>query len=123
MQYIKSNDGIKTAVYDYNPKGKRTVFLIHGWPLSHKIYEYQISLLTNCGFRVVAVDLRGFGKSDTPACGYTYNQMSADIFSVVQILKLRILEAVNSSVERNVKMRVAFLLMSVSRESCINVCN
>ena len=89
MQYIKSNDGIKIAVYDYNPKGKQTVFLIHGWPLSHKIYEYQISLLTNCGFRVVAVDLRGFGKSDTPACGYTYNQMAADIFSVVQRLKLR----------------------------------
>ena len=89
MQYIKSNDGIKIAVYDYNPKGKQTFFLIHGWPLSHKIYEYQISLLTNCGFRVVAVDLRGFGKSDTPACGYTYNQMAADIFSVVQRLKLR----------------------------------
>lgn len=36
MQYIKSNDGIKIAVYDYNPKEKQTVFLIHGWPLSHK---------------------------------------------------------------------------------------
>ena len=40
MQYIKSNDGTKIAVYDYNPKGKQTIFLIHGWPLSHKIYEY-----------------------------------------------------------------------------------
>jgi len=88
MQYIKSNDGTKIAVYDYNPKGKQTVFLIHGWPLSHKIYEYQINLLTNCGCRVVAVDLRCFGKSDTPACGYTYNQMSSDILCVVQKLKL-----------------------------------
>ena len=35
------------------------------------------------------MDLRGFGKSDTPVFGYTYNQMSADIFNVVQKLKLR----------------------------------
>lgn len=89
MQYIYSNDGTKIAVYDYNPRGKQTVFLIHGWPLSHKIYEYQINLLTDCDFRVVTVDLRGFGKSDTPVCGYTYNQMANDIFNVVQKFKLR----------------------------------
>lgn len=65
MQYIESNDGTKIAVYDYNSKGKQTFFLIHGWPLSHKIYEYQINLLTDCGLRVIAVDLRGFGNSDT----------------------------------------------------------
>ena len=67
MYYITSNDGTKIAVYDYNPQGKQTIFLIHGWPLSHQIFEYQINLLTDCGYRVVAVDLRGFGKSDTPA--------------------------------------------------------
>lgn len=61
MLYIKSNDGTKIAVYDFNPKGRQTVFLIHGWPLSYKIFEYQINLLTDCGYRVVAVDLRGFG--------------------------------------------------------------
>lgn len=88
MQYIKSSDGTKIAVYDYNPKGKQTIFLIHGWPLSHKIFEYQINLLTDCGYRVVAIDLRGFGKSDTPAHGYSYNQMSSDVFYVVRQLRL-----------------------------------
>ncbi len=88
MYYITSNDGTKIAVYDYNPQGKQTVFLIHGWPLSHEIFEYQINLLTNCGYRVVAVDLRGFGRSDTPVCGYSYAQMSADIFQIVQHLYL-----------------------------------
>lgn len=89
MYYITSNDGTKIAVYDYNPQGQQTVFLIHGWPLSHKIFEYQINLLTDRGYRVVAVDLRGFGKSDTPACGYSYDQMSADIYQVVRRLGLR----------------------------------
>ena len=89
MFYITSNDGTKIAVYDYNPQGKQTVFLIHGWPLSHLIFEYQINLLTDCGYRVVAVDLRGFGRSDTPVCGYSYDQMSADIFQVVRQLCLK----------------------------------
>lgn len=89
MYYIKSTDGTKIAVYDYNPQGKQTVFFIHGWPLSHQIFEYQINLLTDRGYRVVAVDLRGFGKSDTPVCGYTYDQISADIFQVVRRLCLK----------------------------------
>lgn len=89
MYYVTSNDGTKIAVYDYNPREKQTVFLIHGWPLSHQIFEYQINLLTDCGYRVVAVDLRGFGKSDTPADGYSYDQMAADIFQVVRQLCLK----------------------------------
>lgn len=89
MHYVTSTDGTKIAVYDYNPQGKQTIFLIHGWPLSHQIFEYQINLLTDCGYRVVAVDLRGFGRSDTPACGYTYDQMSTDVFQVVRQLSLK----------------------------------
>lgn len=89
MYYITSDDGTKIAVYDYNPQEQQTVFLIHGWPLSHQIFEYQINLLTNCGYRVVAVDLRGFGRSDTPVYGYFYNQMAADIFQVVRHLCLK----------------------------------
>ena len=89
MYYITSNDGTKIAVYDYQPRGKQTVFLIHGWPLSSKIFEYQVNLLTDAGYRVVAVDLRGFGKSDTSVSGYTYDQMAADIFQVVRQLCLK----------------------------------
>lgn len=89
MYYITSNDGTKIAVYDYNPQGERTIFLIHGWPLSNKIFEYQVNLLTNFGCRVVTVDLRGFGRSDAPAGGYSYDQMSADIFQIVRQLCLK----------------------------------
>lgn len=89
MFYVRSNDGTRIAVYECNKGCPKTVFLVHGWPLSHKIYEYQIELLTRCGYHVVAVDLRGFGESDTPACGYGYDQMAADIYHVVKSMGLK----------------------------------
>lgn len=88
MFFINSTDGVKIAVYDYNPCGCKTVFLVHGWPLSHQIYEYQIGPMVDCGYRVVAVDLRGFGRSDAPACGYGYDQMADDIHNVITSMKL-----------------------------------
>lgn len=88
MFFVKTSDGVKIAVYDYNPQCENTIFLVHGWPLSHKIYEYQINLLTQCGYRVVAIDLRGFGRSDSPACGYSYDRMASDIHDVVRTMKL-----------------------------------
>ena len=42
MYYITSNDKTKIAIFDLNPKGKKTIVLIHGWPLSHKMFEYQL---------------------------------------------------------------------------------
>lgn len=87
MQYINSN-GVKLAVYDYNKDGCETVFFIHGWPLSGKIFEYQVNLLVEMNYRVITVDLRGFGNSDTPVCGYDYNQMARDIFNIVNSLRL-----------------------------------
>ena len=105
MRYINSSDGVKIAVYDYNQKCKQTVFLIHGWPLSHKIYEYQINLLTSLDYRVVAVDLRGFGKSDTPVCTYSYNRMSADIHNIVCQLGLKNFILVGFSMGGSIALR------------------
>ena len=116
MYYITSNDGTKIAVYDYNPQGKQTVFLIHGWPLSHLIFEYQINLLTDRGYRVVAVDLRGFGKSDTPVCGYSYDQMSADIFQIVRKLCL------NKFILVGFSMGGAIALRYMNRHNGFGVC-
>lgn len=88
MLHIKANDGTKLAVYDPNPSGSRCVLLIHGWPMSHKIFEYQEEFLLEKRVRVVTMDLRGFGSSDAPASGYSYNQMADDVFSVVRALGL-----------------------------------
>ena len=105
MMYVKATDGTKIAVYDYNPQGKETVFLVHGWPLSHKIYEYQTERLLDRDCRVVAIDLRGFGRSDTSAGCYTYDQMAQDIYSVVCALKLRCFTLVGFSMGGAIVLR------------------
>lgn len=89
MFHIRSSDGVKLAVYEWNRGQKETVFLIHGWPLTHEIYEYQINLLIQKGYHVVAMDLRGFGNSDAPAIGYSYDRMAMDIYQVARTLSLQ----------------------------------
>lgn len=88
MQLIRGIDGVKIAVYDPNPCGKREVLMVHGWPLSAKMYEYQKRLLLEHGFRVVTMDLPGFGRSDAPACGYSYDCLSDAVYAVVKSLGL-----------------------------------
>lgn len=105
MFYIDSADGVKIAVYDYNPCGNKTVFLVHGWPLSHKIFEYQIGPMVECGYRVVAIDLRGFGQSDAPACGYGFDQMADDIYKVVTCMKLSCFTLVGFSMGGAIALR------------------
>ncbi|MDR2559533.1 MAG: alpha/beta hydrolase [Oscillospiraceae bacterium] len=92
MIHINSS-GVKIAVNEYNREcsqrcGVDTVLLLHGWPLSHLIFEYQINLLVELGYHVVGVDFRGFGASDSPAFGYDYNQMAYDVHNVIKALGL-----------------------------------
>ena len=87
MFYVCSH-GVKIAVYDPNPHGRETVLLLHGWPMTHDLFEYQTGPLIQAGYRPVLLDLRGFGKSDAPALGYTYDDMAADLRSVIQTLHL-----------------------------------
>lgn len=87
MQYINSN-GVKLAVYDYNKEGCETIVFIHGWPLSNKIFEYQVNLLVELNYRVITLDMRGFGNSDATVCGYDYNQLACDLHVIVNALRL-----------------------------------
>lgn len=59
------------------------VVLIHGWPLSGDMWEYQTLALLEAGFRVVTYDRRGFGQSGHPADGYTYDVFAADLAAVI----------------------------------------
>ena len=105
MKIIEATDGTRLAVYDFNPCGKESVVLLHGWPLSHKMYEYQIGRLLKCGYRVVALDLRGFGASDTPDRVYSFNQMATDLHSVVLCLGLRCFTLVGFSMGGAIALR------------------
>lgn len=88
MFFINSSDNAKIAVYELNPIGKRTIVLVHGWPLSHKMFEYQIPTLLNAGYRIIMLDLRGFGNSDVTSRGYDYNQFATDLYYVIYALNL-----------------------------------
>jgi len=63
--------------------GGRPVVLIHGWPLSAQAWEPQVSVLRAAGYRVVAYDRRGFGRSDKPASGYSYDALADDLQRVM----------------------------------------
>ena len=89
MYYIRGRENTKIAVYDLNIGGKQTVVFIHGWPLSAEIFEYQKQFLIEHGFRVVCIDLRGFGESDVTAYGYGYTTFAQDIHAVVRSLQLK----------------------------------
>ncbi|RAJ92088.1 pimeloyl-ACP methyl ester carboxylesterase [Larkinella arboricola] len=65
------------------------VVLIHGWPLSHEMWEYQMTELPRHGLRCIAYDRRGFGKSSKPWDGYDYDTLAADLKAVLDELDLR----------------------------------
>jgi len=92
MKFIETTDKstgeeIKLSYGDYG-KGQPIV-LIHGWPSSKEMWEYQINDLVNAGFRVVKYDRRGFGKSSKPWDGYDYDTFADDLSAVIEKLDLK----------------------------------
>lgn len=75
-------DAVRLHIEDSGGSG-RPVVLIHGWPLSAQAWEPQVSALRAAGYRVVAYDRRGFGQSDKPASGYTYDTLADDLHRVM----------------------------------------
>jgi len=67
----------------------RPVVLIHGWPLSGEAFEDNVPALQQAGYRVVTYDRRGFGRSDKPLTGYTYDTLAEDLHTVLTELALR----------------------------------
>lgn len=92
MKFIKTKDAttgeeIEISYKDYG--SGRPVVLIHGWPSSKDMWEYQIDDLVNAGLRVVKYDRRGFGKSSKPWNGYDYDSLTDDLNAVLEGLDLQ----------------------------------
>ena len=64
------------------------VVLIHGWPLSDEMYEYQYNDLINNKFRVIGITLRGFGQSSKPYGLYDYDVHARDIKEILDHLDI-----------------------------------
>jgi pimeloyl-ACP methyl ester carboxylesterase len=67
----------------------RPVVLIHGWPLSGESWQLQVPALQQGGYRVITYDRRGFGRSDKPMRGYTYDTLAEDLHTLLEELELR----------------------------------
>ena len=66
----------------------RAVVLIHGWPMSGESWLDQVPALTAAGYRVVTYDRRGFGRSDKPRTGYSYDTLAEDLSTLLAELDL-----------------------------------
>lgn len=82
MPFIAARDGSRIYVKSWGDG--RPVVLIHGWPLSADSWDYQAMALAKAGFRAVAYDRRGFGRSDQPWSGYDYDVLSDDLAEVIE---------------------------------------
>ncbi|WP_270089123.1 alpha/beta fold hydrolase [Sphingobacterium sp. SYP-B4668] len=85
-EYISVDQNVNLHVTDLGIG--RSVVLIHGWPLSDAMYEYQYHFLAEKGYRVIGITLRGFGKSDKPYGNYNYDVYAKDIKIVLDTLDI-----------------------------------
>ena len=82
MPYVTTAD--HTQLY-YKDWGRgRPVVLLHGWPLSADSWEDQALAFANAGYRVIAYDRRGFGRSSQPWTGYDYDTLTDDLREVLK---------------------------------------
>lgn len=91
MADITAHHGIfkdtKLHVDDTGGTG-RPVVLIHGWPLSGESFKYNVPAIEAAGYRVVTYDRRGFGRSDKPLTGYSYDTLTEDLHTLLTELDL-----------------------------------
>ena len=78
----------KTEIYFEDRGQGRPVVLVHGWPLSHRMWESQVNALVEAGYRCIAYDRRGFGQSGRPEGGYDYDTFASDLRDLVNTLDL-----------------------------------
>ena len=79
---VETRDG--TQLYVKELGEGRPVMLIHGWPLSADSWDPVMMALADKGFRAIAYDRRGFGRSDQPKSGYDYDTFADDLADVMK---------------------------------------
>ena len=78
----ENNQPVELYYEDYGTG--EPVILIHGWPLSHKMWEAQVPALINAGYRVISYDRRGFGQSTQTWDGYNYDTFADDLAKLIE---------------------------------------
>jgi pimeloyl-ACP methyl ester carboxylesterase len=86
-EYIEVEPNVRLHITDAGEGSP--IVLIHGWPLSDEMFEYQYNDLMKNNFRVIGITLRGFGKSDKPYSEYNYDVHVKDIKNVLNKLDIK----------------------------------
>ena len=89
MTYVTTQDGIEIFFKDWGPKDAQPIMFHHGWPLSSDDWDAQMLYFLHQGYRVVAHDRRGHGRSAQVDRGHDMDHYAADAFAVVEALDLR----------------------------------
>jgi pimeloyl-ACP methyl ester carboxylesterase len=80
MPYLKSKTGNEEINLFYEDLGNdNPIVFVHAWPFTHQIWEYQLTPLRELGFRCIAYDRRGFGRSDQSLNNYNYDVLADDL--------------------------------------------
>jgi len=95
MPYIQTRDETR-LFYTDSETGTPMVFVASAW-LDSRMWEFQIPYLVDHGFRCVAVDRRGHGRSDSPWMGYDYDTLADDLGTLLDALDLRDVALVSHS--------------------------
>ncbi|MCA0207762.1 MAG: alpha/beta hydrolase [Proteobacteria bacterium] len=89
MAYVTTSDGTDIFYKDWGPKEAQPIHFHHGWPLSADDWDNQMLFFLEQGFRVVAHDRRGHGRSAQVSDGHDMDHYAADASAVAEHLDLR----------------------------------
>ena len=88
MPTVKTKDGVQIFYKDWGPKTAQPIVFHHGWPLSSDDWDTQMLYFVGKGYRVIAHDRRGHGRSTQVNDGHDMDHYAADIAAVVDHLDL-----------------------------------
>ena len=89
MGYVTTSDGTEIFYKDWGPKTARPVVFHHGWPLSADDWDAQMMFFLEKGFRVIAHDRRGHGRSTQTDTGNEMDTYAADVAALTDKLDLK----------------------------------
>jgi non-heme chloroperoxidase len=89
MPFITTNDGAEIFYKDWGPRNAQPIVFHHGWPLSSDDWDSQMMFFLGEGYRVVAHDRRGHGRSSQTDSGNEMDTYAADVQALVSQLDLR----------------------------------
>ena len=89
MSFVKIEDGAEIFYKDWGPKDAQPIVFHHGWPLSSDDWDGQMLFFLKNGYRVIAHDRRGHGRSSQIGTGHDMDHYASDAAAVADHLDLR----------------------------------